>query len=97
MFLMGQPIATKTAKRGNYYAYTLSPSTRPGSTAKIAHEVGRQVHSPERARALVDATGLPGYVEHWSERTQRRTTVANRDQAGNWTTTNPYTGETVPC
>lgn len=37
-------------------------STRPGSTATIATEVGRQVRSEEKARRLVDAAGHPGYV-----------------------------------
>jgi hypothetical protein len=81
---------------GNFYAYTRTPSTRPGSTAIIGTEVGRQIGSAERARALVDATGHPGYVEYWSERTQRRVRVATRSDEGCWTTTNPFTGEEVP-
>lgn len=72
------------ATRGNFYAYTLTPSTRPGSTATIATEVGRQIHSVDRAQRLVDATGHRGYVERWSERTQRRVRVATRNEAGEW-------------
>lgn len=90
-------VGMRKQRGGNFYAYTRTPSTRPGSTAIIANEVGRQVVSAKRARALVDATGHPGYVEYWSERTQRRIRVATRSAEGCWTATDPFTGEEVPC
>ncbi len=76
--------------RGNYYSYSFTPGTQ------IAQEVARQVWTLTFARAALDATGLPGYVEQWSERQQRRFTVAERDAQGAWSAINPLDGTKHP-
>lgn len=37
-----------------------------------------------------------GYVQLWVEHEQKRRIVAERDEAGNWWTPNPYTGSLDP-
>lgn len=83
--------------RGNYYASALE--TRPHPTrdsATYARQVARQARTFADARARLDATGQRGYVELWSDRTQSRTRVAERDTDGSWWSLNPYNGERVP-
>lgn len=77
--------------RGNYYGNAITE--RDGR--RYVREVARQARTFDAAADAIDATGLPGYVQLWSEREQRRTVVAQRDASGQWTTTNPLTGVTT--
>lgn len=81
---------------GNYYATALTTTDRVqpnGNPVCKGHQVARQAKTLRAAMAALDATGLPGYVQRWDERTQQRYVVADRDTDGRWTSTNPYTGE----
>lgn len=75
--------------RGNYYAYTSRKTVRLG--VSVASQIGRQIVTPRQAMKLVEESGQPGFVEFWSERTQRRTEYA-RYRNGHWSALNPYTG-----
>ena len=79
--------------RGNYYA--TGTETRDDGK-RYGVEVARQAKTLTEARARLDARNLPGYVQYWVEREQRRVIVAERDADGTWWSRNPYTGERVP-
>lgn len=75
--------------RGNYYVEAIE--RRPDGR-RFGREIGRQVKTFKQARAILDAADLRGFVQVWSDRTYSRTIVAERDEAGNWWTPNPFTG-----
>lgn len=77
--------------RGNYYAYTLTKRPDQPFGPSIARQIGWQIVTPRQAMKLVERSGQPGYVEFWSERTQRRTEYA-RYRNSHWSARNPYTG-----
>ena len=79
--------------RGKFYAYTLTPNDRGSKTAR---QVAWQAPTAEAAAKALEATGLPGYVEGWSDREQRRYEVARLSDGGEWTSRNPFTGEVTP-
>ena len=80
-------IAMRT--RGKYYATAIE--RRPDGR-RFGREVARQAKTLTAARAALDATGQRGYVQMWSDRQQQRSIVCERDEAGNWTAQDPFTG-----
>jgi hypothetical protein len=84
-------------RRGNYYA---TASTRRPDGRRFGHQVARQAKTLHEACRAVDefqhpqATGR-GYVQLWSDHTQSRTIVAERDEAGNWWALDPFSGNLV--
>lgn len=77
---------------GNYYAN----GTEFRNGKRYGKEVARQAKSFAAARKALDESGLSGYVQLWSDRTQQRTVIADRDINGQWTSVDPFTGERVP-
>lgn len=78
--------------RGNFYPTAIR--TRDDGR-RYAVEPPAPFHSLKAARDWLDGQDARGYVQQWSDRTQSRSIVADRDDDGRWTTTNPYTGEKV--
>lgn len=77
-------------KRGDFYPR----ATRTAENGKrYAVEPSAPFFTLEAAKRWLDAQGLPGYVQQWSDRTQSRTIVTNRDADGRYWVTNPFTGE----
>jgi len=85
---MGRRIA-----RGRYYA---DAHMRRENGKRFGVEVARQAPTLRAACAALTASGLPGHVQVWSDVTQQRHLVAERDEAGNWWLRNPYTGNLDP-
>lgn len=83
---------TRRPGRGNYYAN--AHATREDGL-RFGVEVARQAPSLNAARRALEASGLRGYVQRWDDRTQQRSIVCERDEAGNWWTPDPFTGSLV--
>jgi hypothetical protein len=81
----------KRSARGNYYAEGIVD--RDGG--HYIREVARQARTFADARRALDKAGLRGYVQQWSDTTQRRTVVAERDTDGSWFSLDPHTGQRV--
>lgn len=82
-----------TARGGNYYA---TATTARADGKRFGTQVARQRNTLAAAQRAVDATGLPGYVQHWNASTNQRDLVAERDEAGNWWALDRFTGNMVP-
>lgn len=83
-------------KRGNFYAEAIRFRVCPDGTAiRIGVQVGRQVPTASAAMQILDDLNNKGYVTAWSDRTQQRHVVADRDNGGRWTSVDPFTGERV--
>lgn len=73
--------------RGNYYGNVTD--VRPNGK-RYGWCVARQAKTAMEARKAIDATGLRGSIQLWDETTQRRYVIAERDEAGNWWSIDPY-------
>ncbi len=87
-----RPRRAQRRPRGNYYATAIN--TREDGK-RFGREVACQAPSFRAAQRALDASGLPGYVQFWSDRQQQRFISAERRADGTWFSTNPFTGEHV--
>lgn len=82
--------------RGAFYAEAIRFRVTPdGDVIRIGVQVGRQLPTAKAAARALEEHNDSGYITAWSDREQRRHVVADRDSAGRWTSTDPFTGERV--
>ena len=86
----------RRAVQGNFYAEAiLFRVGADGTAVRAGVQLGRQIKSAKAAMQILDEANNKGYVTQWSDRAQRRYVVADRDNAGCWTSIDPFTGERI--
>ena len=84
------------ASGGKFYAEAIRFRVTPdGTVIRIGVLVGRQIKSAGAAMRILDDLNNKGHVSAWSDSTQQRYVVADRDNGGQWTSQDPFTGERV--
>lgn len=78
--------------RGRFYATAVS--TREDGK-RFGHEVARQARTGREAAHRLTESGLPGYVQVWSDASGQRSIWAERRADGSWFSLDPFTGREV--
>lgn len=77
--------------RGRFYATAIT--TR--DSKRFGREVARQARTGREAAHRLNESGLPGYVQVWSDTTQSRSIWAERRADGSWFCTDPSRGDAI--